>query len=67
VVGGVIRVASEAGVRAAVVCGRADILLEGVHVGSLVERFGPGRAEEDARRSLETLAQEMAADLGGRA
>jgi hypothetical protein len=38
-----------------------------VHVGSLVERFGPGRAEEDARRSLETLAQEMAADLGGRA
>jgi glycerate 2-kinase len=67
VVGGVLRVASEAGVRAAVVCGRADIPLEDVFVGSLVERFGPGPAEEDARRSLETLAQEMAADLGGRA
>jgi glycerate 2-kinase len=65
VVAGVLRVAVEAGVRAAVVCGRAEVAPDGVPVRSLVERFGAGPALEDARRSLETLAQEMAVDLGG--
>jgi glycerate 2-kinase len=65
VVAGVLRVAAEAGVRAAVLCGRAEIALEGVPVGSLVGRFGAGPAMEDARRCLETLAQEMATELGG--
>lgn len=64
-VAGVLRVAVEAGVRAAVVCGRAEIVLEGVPVASLVERFGQGPATEDARRCLETLAQEMATGVGG--
>ncbi len=65
VVAGVLRVAAEAGVRAAVVCGRAEIALIDVRVASLVDRFGPGPALEDARRCLETLAQEMASELGG--
>jgi glycerate kinase len=63
VVAGVLRVAAEAGVDAAVVCGRAEIALEGVPVRSLVDRFGAVPAERDARRRLETLAQEMATDL----
>jgi glycerate kinase len=64
VVAGVLRVALEAGVDAAVVCGRAEITLDGVPVRSLVERFGEVAAEQDARRRLEALAQEMATDLG---
>lgn len=65
VVAGVLRVAIEAGVRAAVVCGRAEIVLDGVPVRSLVDRFGAGPAVQDARRCLETLAQELATDLAG--
>jgi glycerate kinase len=63
-VSGVMRAATELNVRTAVVCGRAEIVPEGVWVASLVERFGPTTAMQDTRRSLETLAQELAADVG---
>ncbi len=65
VVAGVLRAALEAGVPAAVVCGRAEVDLEDVPVRSLVERFGEGPAMGDTRRCLETLAAEMAPELGG--
>jgi len=45
-----------------VVCGRAEVRTPDVPVFSLVERFGEGRATEDARRALEDLAEEVAAD-----
>jgi glycerate 2-kinase len=64
-VAGVVRAAKEFGVRVAVVCGRAEIAPDGVRVASLVDRFGPGPAMQDTRRCLETLAQELAAEVGG--
>jgi glycerate 2-kinase len=64
-VAGVLGAASEAGVPAAVVCGRAELDLEGVVVRSLVDRFGEGAAVDDTRRSLESLSEEMARDVGG--
>ncbi len=65
--GGVLRAARDAGVPAAVVCGRARIRPEGVVVASLAERFGETRAVEDPRRALEDLAQDLAAGkLGSR-
>jgi len=64
-VAGVLDAAAEAGVRAAVVCGRAEIAPEGAEVRSLVERFGEGPAMTDTRRCLETLAEELASEMGG--
>lgn len=58
---GVIRAAREAGVPAVVLCGRAEVRPPDVPVFSLVDRFGEGRAMEDARRALEDLAEEVAA------
>ena len=63
-VAGVLGAASEAGTRVAVVCGLAEIEIEGVPVRSLVGRFGEGPALRDTRRSLETLAEELARDQG---
>lgn len=45
------------------VCGRADIRPDGLQVASLVDRFGAERALHDARRALEDLAAELAADV----
>lgn len=61
VVAGVLTAASERGVPAAVLCGRAELAPEGVLVVSLAERFGLERAMGQARRSLEELAAEVAA------
>ena len=59
---GVLRLAQEWSVPAVVVCGDAEtgLSLPGVPVVSLVERFGRHAALEDARRSLERLAEELA-------
>jgi glycerate kinase len=59
---GVLQLAREWSVPAVVVCGEAEIepSLLGVPVVSLVERFGRAAALEDARRSLERLAEELA-------
>jgi len=62
---GVIRAAREAGVPVVVLCGRAEVRPPDVPVFSLVDRFGEGRAMEDARRALEDLAEEVAADAAG--
>ncbi|MGH2529368.1 MAG: glycerate kinase [Actinomycetota bacterium] len=59
---GVIRAGREAGVPVVVLCGRAEVRPPDVHVFSLVDRFGEERATEDARRALEDLAGEVAAD-----
>ena len=61
---GVLSAATEAGVPAAVVCGRAEIAPSGVPVFSLVERVGEAAALGDARRSLEMVAGELAARVG---
>jgi glycerate 2-kinase len=63
-VAGVVGAASDAGVPSVIVCGRAEIPYEGVDVRSLVDRFGEGPAMGDTRRSLETLAGEIARDVG---
>jgi glycerate kinase len=63
-VDGVVRAAADAGVPAAVVCGRAEVALGDVVVRSLVERFGEGRAMNDTCRSLETMSEELALELG---
>jgi glycerate 2-kinase len=60
---GVLGAAEGAGVPAAVLCGRSSIDVPGVLVLTLVERVGEAAALEDARRSLEQVAQ----DLAGRA
>lgn len=62
---GVLREAGLAGVRAAVLCGRADVRPQGLSVSSLVDRFGERRALDDARGALEDLAAEAARQLGG--
>ena len=59
---GVMAVAREAGVPAAILCGRASVTPEGVEVRSLVERFGEERALGDARLALEEMAAELATD-----
>ena len=61
---GVLGAASAAGVPAAVVCGRAEVAPPGVPVFSLVERVGEEAALDDARRSLELVAGELAARVG---
>jgi glycerate 2-kinase len=62
-VAGVIAAAREAAVPVIVICGRADVRPSGVTVASLVERFGDRAALEDTRRSLESLAEEVAAGV----
>jgi glycerate kinase len=61
-IAGVLRAAEEASVPGAIVCGVADIGPPGIAVRSLVERFGEDAALNETRRSLETLAEELAAD-----
>jgi glycerate 2-kinase len=57
---GVLDLARSHGVPAAVVCGRAGIRPAGVTVRSLVDAVGAEAAMGEARRSLETVAQELA-------
>ncbi len=57
---GILRAAKEAGVPAAIVCGRAEIEVPGVPVASLVATVGEERAIGDTRRALEDVAQELA-------
>ncbi len=64
VVGGVIRVAREAGVPAAVICGEVhpDLdrsLLEGAAVVSLMERFGEERSWSEPRHCVEAATREL--------
>jgi len=59
----VIELASLLSVPIAVLCGRAEVAPGGVTVRSLVERVGQEAAFGDARRSLELVASELAADL----
>ncbi len=61
VVGGVLAAAREAGVPAVVLCGRAELVPDGVLVVSLAQRFGLERAMADPRRLVEELASEVAA------
>jgi glycerate 2-kinase len=61
---GVIGLAEDAGVPAAVLCGRSDVDPHGVTVVSLVDRVGEETALNDARRSLELVSQELAARVG---
>src|SRR6266545_376996 len=60
---GVIGAARASGVRAIVLCGRAEIRPTDVPVFDLVGRFGEERAMTDARAALEDLAEEVAAGL----
>ena len=60
---GVMRAAELRRIPVAIVCGSARIHPEGVFVRSLVDRVGPERALEDARRSVELVAEELAHDL----
>ena len=60
---GVIRLAALLSVPVAVLCGRSDVTPEGVTVRSLVDRVGEEAAVNEARRSLELLASELATDL----
>ncbi|MGZ8603409.1 MAG: glycerate kinase [Actinomycetota bacterium] len=50
-------------VAVAVLCGRADVRVDGVPVSSLLGRFGEERAMGDPRRALEDLAAEFALDV----
>ena len=60
---GIVGLGRDLAVPVAIVCGEADpgLPLVGATVVSLVERFGTDQALGDARRSLERLAQELAA------
>jgi glycerate 2-kinase len=60
---GVMRAAELARITVAVVCGSAQVHPEGVLVRSLVDRVGPERASDDARRSVELVAEELARDI----
>lgn len=61
--GGVISAALGAGIRVAVLCGRAEVHPKDIIVASLVERFGEARALGDTGRALEDLAALVAADV----
>jgi glycerate 2-kinase len=63
VVSAVLDAAALAGVGVAIVCGRAAVRPEGAVVRSLVERVGEEAATSDARRSLELVSEELAADV----
>ena len=60
---GVMRAAELARITVAIVCGFAQVHPEGVLVRSLVDRVGPERASDDARRSVELVAEELAQDI----
>lgn len=60
---GVLGLAGTEGVPAAILCGRAEIAPPGVAVFTLVDRVGPVAALEDARRSLELVAEDVAASV----
>lgn len=64
VVSGVLGETRRLRVATAIVCGRAEVAVEGVRVASLVERFGEDRAMEQTRPALEDLAAEVALDIG---
>lgn len=59
---GILRLARELSVPAAIVCGQVEpgVALAGVQVVSMVERFGRDEALGEARRSLERLTEELA-------
>ncbi len=57
---GVLDLARSVGVPAAIVCGRAEIAPPGVAVRSLVDAVGVDAAMGEARRSVETVAQQLA-------
>lgn len=59
---GILAAGRELRVPVAVLCGRAELHPEDVRVLSLVERFGPTRALEEARPALEDLAAELASE-----
>ncbi|GIU99560.1 MAG: hypothetical protein KatS3mg014_1176 [Actinomycetota bacterium] len=61
---GVLGLARAAGVRALVLCGRAEIEVGDVAVRSLVELVGEERALGDTRLALEELAADAAERLG---
>lgn len=68
VVGGVVRMAVAAGVPVAVVCGSVDpdldpSRLEGLHVVSLVERFGEERSLREPRGCIESAVRELLGSL----
>ena len=57
---GVLRAAEELRVPAIVLCGQRSVDAPGALVASLVERFGPGRARDDAASALRQLSEEVA-------
>jgi len=57
---GVLRAAEELRVPAIVLCGQRSVDAPGTLVASLVERFGPGRARDDAASALRQLSEEVA-------
>ncbi|MEP6757640.1 MAG: glycerate kinase [Actinomycetota bacterium] len=61
---GVMEAARAAGVPVAILCGVASVQPEDAMVRSLVDRVGIDAALNDARRSLELLAQELALEIG---
>lgn len=60
---GVTAAARDAGVPVMVLCGRADVALEGAEVASLAQEFGLERAMREAGPALEELAARVAARL----
>ena len=64
VVGHVLATADLVRTRTAVICGRAEITLEGVDVRSLVDEVGEEAALQDARRSVERVAAAIAETVG---
>jgi hypothetical protein len=60
VVGHVLGLAEIVRTPAAVVCGRADVDIDGVEVRSLVDEVGEQRALHDARFSVGAVASAMA-------
>jgi glycerate kinase len=62
---GVLRLAREVGVPAIVLCGRASVHPEGVHLASVADRFGLDAAMGRSAALLEELAAEVAAQVVG--
>jgi glycerate kinase len=63
VVGHVLGIAALAGVPVAVVCGRADVAVPSASVFSLVDAVGADAALADARSSLVSVVERVAAEL----
>jgi glycerate kinase len=61
---GVLAAARRAGTPAAVVCGQAEVRLDGVPVVSLVEAVGAARAFGDAQAALRDVAEDLARSAG---